>query len=239
MSNEKRPTPSSFTPVLIASIAALALSGCGSSETAADASSTEAQAVTATPATPEETTPSPTESTTSTAATPAVTGDPSEQSSTTPGKPDPSEKGTAVATLPTDRVLTKDDIFMISSNQAEEGSYDVATEENKKGIGIPLFPYSSSSEEMELRLGNRYERLTFNVAQSNSSETSDRIINVEIHRNGESDQIIDVPFNEITPITVDVKDVNALKIILTSKPREGAKSGDGTITAVVYDMKLQ
>lgn len=128
---------------------------------------------------------------------------------------------------------------MISSNQAEEGSYDVATEENKKGIGIPLFPYSSSSEEMELRLGNRYERLTFNVAQSNSSETSDRIINVEIHRNGESDQIIDVPFNEITPITVDVKDVNALKIILTSKPREGAKSGDGTITAVVYDMKLQ
>ena len=99
--------------------------------------------------------------------------------------------------------------------------------------------YSSSSEEMELRLGNRYEQLTFNVAQSNSSETSDRIINVEIHRNGESDQIIDVPFNEITPITVDVKDVNALKIILTSKPREGAKSGDGTITAVVYDMKLQ
>lgn len=244
MSLMKRRVPSSFTPAILLSVAALALSGCGSSSNGSSAPSSEVQAVSsATPAatTPDGTTPTPTPSTTE------RTPPSAEDSTATTTSPDPTESESATsgsrgegapdATLPTDRTLTIGDIFRISSYDAKENLYDVATAEGQKGIGIPLG--SGGVEEVELRLGNRHEELTFNVGQDNNSESSDRIVEVQIEKNGESDEIYEVPFNEVTPITVDVKNVNALKITLKTKPREGADRVSGTVTVVLYDMKVR
>lgn len=231
--------------MMLALAATLAISGCGTDSADQPTAETASTAVTAAAPDPAPESPSTTPDTsTPPSPTPSAAPDPQGDSTTPPPSSDagptgnPGSTGGAAPSLPTDRELTIDDIFKISP-EAREGTFDVATTENQKGIGITIFPYSSSEEEVELRLGNRYEELTFTIGQDNNSETSDMVLKVEIEKNGTSDDFENIPFNQTTPITVDVRDVNALKIILTSEPREGKRSSDGKITAVLYSMKVR
>ena len=135
------------------------------------------------------------------------------------------------------RDLTLGDFFN-PSESLKEDLYNVATFSKKKGIGAYL--RYSDGVEAELRLENRFHKLTFNAGQDNNSLSSDLILRVEIYKDRKSDQFVDIPFNEIKPIEVDVTNVNALKIDLIALNQDGSKYRDSnSITAVMFDMRLE
>ena len=135
------------------------------------------------------------------------------------------------------RDLTRGDLFNPPLSLKED-LYNVATISKKKGIGARL--RDSDGVEAELRLENRFHKLTFNAGQDNNSESSDLTLRVEVYRDGKSDQFIDIPFNEIKPFEIDVTNTNALKIDLIPLDREGHKyNGSKSLTAVMFDMRLE
>ena len=114
----------------------------------------------------------------------------------------------------------------------------MATSSKKKGIGAYL--RYSDGVEAELRLENRFHKLTFKVGQANNSKSSDLILRVGTYRDGKNDQLIDIPFNEVKPVEVDVSNVNALRIDLLPLTQEGKSHyGPGSITGVMFDMRLE
>ena len=147
----------------------------------------------------------------------------------------PAEDGTLTNTQGRD--LTRGDLFNPPLSLKED-LYNVATISKKKGIGARL--RDSDGVEAELRLENRFRKLTFNAGQDNSSESSDLTLRVEVYRDGKSDQFIDIPFNEVKPFEIDVTNTNALKIDLIPLDREGHKyNGSRSLTAVMFDMRLE
>ena len=133
--------------------------------------------------------------------------------------------------------LTRSDLFNPTA-ALKEDLYNVATSSKKKGIGAYL--RYSDGVEAELRLENRFHKLTFNAGQDNNSLSSDLILRVVIYKDRKSDQFVDIPFNEIKPIEVDVTNVNALKIDLIPLNQDGSKYRDSnSITAVMFDMRLE
>jgi hypothetical protein len=120
------------------------------------------------------------------------------------GELDPEDEG---------RKLTLADFFMPSTDW-EERRYDIADQKDVQGIAATVdscgdrFP-----EELELRLGNNFEELTFTVAQANDSLRSDQELSVEVLANNEQVEILSVPFNQLQEFTIDVEGVNALKIL--------------------------
>lgn len=147
----------------------------------------------------------------------------------------PAEDGTLTNTQGRD--LTRGDLFNPPLSLKED-LYNVATIKKKKGIGARL--RDSDGVEAELRLENRFRKLTFNAGQDNNSESSDLTLRVEVYRDGKSDQFIDIPFNEIKPFEIDVTNTNALKIDLIPLDREGHKyNGSRSLTAVMFDMRLE
>ena len=147
----------------------------------------------------------------------------------------PAEDGTLTNTQGRD--LTRGDLFNPPLSLKED-LYNVATISKKKGIGARL--RDSDGVEAELRLENRFRKLTFNAGQDNSSESSDLTLRVEVYRDGQSDQFIDIPFNEVKPFEIDVTNTNALKIDLIPLDREGHKyNGSRSLTAVMFDMRLE
>lgn len=156
-----------------------------------------------------------------------------------PGVSKEEPSGSSAAATPTLMAgqLTLRDFFM-PDERLKEDIYDVATETTQKGVGVAI--RGNDVQVLELRLGNRFNELTFKAGQDNDSESSDFVLRVEIYKNGVSDTFVDIPFNEIHQFEVDVTNVNALKIELTSrngdgKPHESSKK----ITAVVFDINLE
>lgn len=108
----------------------------------------------------------------------------------------------------------------------------------QEGVGVSL--KGNDVQVLELRLGNRFNELTFKAGQGNDSELSDCVLRVEVYKNSTSDTFVDVPFNEIHQFEVDVTKVNALKIELTSRNGVGRPhSSSKKSTAVVFDISLE
>ncbi|MBM6980440.1 MAG: hypothetical protein I3J03_12090 [Actinomyces succiniciruminis] len=134
------------------------------------------------------------------------------------------------------RDLTIADFFSVEGDDVSEDLYDVATSEGQKGVGTVV---SWDDSVIELRLANRYTSLAFNAGQANTSQSSDNVLRVEIYKNGTSDDFVDIPFNEVHPFTVDVSNVNALKIVLKCRTQDDRSCDyDGSIIGVVYGMRL-
>jgi hypothetical protein len=150
----------------------------------------------------EETSSSPAEtSATETTATETSAVDDSDDSD---GPLDPEDEG---------RKLTLADFHMPSSAWDEE-RYDIADEKDVQGIAATVQQCGDYSPlELELRLANNFEELTFSVAQANDSRDSDQQLSVEVLANNEQVEIRSVPFNQVQEFTIDVDGVNALKIL--------------------------
>lgn len=235
-----KPQPvSRRTALTLSSLTAMTLAACSKQRAASEPSTQPPPAPqTGGPSSPSPTeTPTPTSSPSATA-TPTA-GDPSTPPThgtddVTPSTP-PAEGGSLTNTQGRD--LTRTDLFNPSA-ALKEDLYNVATSSKKKGIGAYL--RYSDGVEAELRLENRFHKLTFNAGQDNNSLSSDLILRVEIYKDRKSDQFVDIPFNEIKPIEVDVTNVNALKIDLIPLNQDGSKYRDSnSITAVMFDMRLE
>ncbi len=170
----------------------LAGTGC-----AGDALSTDGAATTT--SSPEETSSSATETPASETSATETSGDEDSE-----GPLDPEDEG---------RRLTLADFHMPSTAWDEE-RYDVADEKDVQGIAAEVDACGDyAPQELELRLGNNFQELTFSVAQANDSLDSDQQLSVEVLANNEQVEIRSVPFNQIQEFTIDVDGVNALKIL--------------------------
>jgi len=89
-------------------------------------------------------------------------------------------------------------------------------------------------EELELRLSNSFERLTFKVCQANNSSASDQDLTVEVVANNEQVEIRQVPFNQIQEFDIPVEAVNALKILMYLDP-DNPDCG-GSVIGVAHDI---
>jgi len=135
------------------------------------------------------------------------------------------------------RDLTLEDFFE-PPRELRQDLFNVATTSGAKGIGAEL--EGSQGVQAELRLENRFHKLTFKVGQANNSKSSDLILRVGTYRDGKNDQLVDIPFNVVKPLEIDVSNVNALKIELIPRPPEGKDPYiSGSITAVMFDMRLE
>jgi hypothetical protein len=196
----------------------LGMSGC-----AGDALSTEDPAATDTAATTtsssEETSSSATEtSADGTSATDTSAADESD------GPLEPEDEG---------RRLTLADFHMPTSAWDEE-RYDIADQKDVLGIAAEVNACGDfSPQELELRLGNNFEELTFSVAQANDSRNSDQQLSVEVLANNEQAEIRSVPFNQVQEFTIDVEGVNALKILFYLD--DNVDGCGGSVIGVVSD----
>jgi hypothetical protein len=171
----------------------LAVTGC-----AGDALSTD-DAATTTTSSAEETSSSATETSAgeTTATETSAVDD-------TDGPLDPEDEG---------RRLTLADFHMPTSAWDEE-RYDIADQKDVQGIAAEVNACGDySPQELELRLANNFQELTFSVAQANDSRDSDQQLSVEVLANNEQVEIRSVPFNQVQEFTIDVEGVNALKIL--------------------------
>ena len=228
------------TALTLSSLTALTLAACSGKQATSEPSTQPPTAPQpgGSPSSPYPTeTPTPSSSP-STTATPTAS-DPSTPPThgtddVTPSAP-PAEGGSLTNTQGRD--LTRADLFN-PPFILKEDLYNVATTSKKKGIGARL--RDSDGVEAELRLENRFRKLTFNAGQDNNSASSDLTLRVEVYKDGKSDQFVDIPFNEIKPLEIDVTKVNALKIDLIPLNRDGFKyNGSSSLTAVMFDMRLE
>ena len=95
----------------------------------------------------------------------------------------------------------------------QEKRYDVASITNTMGIGTKLD--WQNDDEIELRLANKFQKVTFTAGQANDSQSSDLIVRVAIFADGKEIETVDVPFNDAHAFEVKAANVNALKITLT------------------------
>lgn len=194
----------------------LAVAGC-----AGEALSTDDPAATPTSSSPEETSSSATETTPSETTAPETSADDSD------GPLDPEDEG---------RRLTLAD-FHMPLDIWEERRYDLADQKDVQGIAATVeYCGDSYPQELELRLGNNFEELTFSVAQDNDSFDSDQQLSVEVLANNEQVEIRSVPFNQIQEFTIDVEGVNALKILLYLD--DNVDDCGGSVTGVLTDVTV-
>lgn len=107
--------------------------------------------------------------------------------------------------------------FFLAPEQWQDGRFDVAGQRDLAGISGPLQTCRSDQEEhptLELRLANRFEKISMKIGQSDASEQSDAVLNVKLVGNGKYVDSVKVPFNQIDDFSAPVADVNALKIEL-------------------------
>lgn len=154
----------------------------------------------------------------------------------TPTAGETTEPSSTVATEKAGKPLTLSEFFNVENGWSEK-RYDVADRANINGIAAELtYTGPSYAKTLELRLANNFNKLTFKVGQSNSSTSSDKVVEVRVIANGKQIEIQKVPFNTIQEISVPVVGVNALKIQLdidSASPRDG-----NAVTAVLSAVTL-
>lgn len=214
----------------------LTAAGCGDSK---DTGAVAAQSST------ETTAPTPTESPTATETTPTETTPTDTIPTDTPSVDPPSEEPTeptdtdTPAVLPPDaknRPLTLSSIFKYPDGW-HDGRYDVADRKQATGIGGELSSCGDNwAQVLELRLANNFNKLKLEFGQSNSSESSDQVLQVRIDTNGKYADQKTVPLNKIATLDVSVSNVNALKVIVSLAQSDGCQSGQ--VEAVLMNMVL-
>jgi hypothetical protein len=137
------------------------------------------------------------------------------------------------------RPLHLNDFFGPSQDWSEK-RYDIADKSQVQGIGAQVVQCGSngSSPELELRLANNFDQLTFSVGQANDSRASDQNVSVEILANNQQVDIRSVPFNQIQQFSVPVTGVNALKIDLSLDEDVQNCGRTGSVVAVLTDITL-
>jgi hypothetical protein len=207
------------TRLLLGTAIGLVLSACGAEDTEASPAAPTVT-VTATPST---------EAPTSTSRSP--------DNSPTPDNAPSSSAGS----VPTDRVGQP---LSLSDAQSfypewEEGLYEVADRSDVRAMGVSVTGcgLADYSPHVEFRLANRFNSLSMNVAQANSSESSDQTLVVVVEGNDEQIDIRQVPFNEVVSISgLDISGVNALRVrMYLDDEDEDCGSGGGT-TAVIEQL---
>lgn len=120
----------------------------------------------------------------------------------------------------------------------QEKRYDVASITNTMGIGTKLD--WQNDDEIELRLANKFQKVTFTAGQANDSRSSDFLVRVAIFANGKEIETVDVPFNEAHTFDVKATNVNALKITLKAldQKQEMPQIDDSTI-GVILNVKAE
>lgn len=122
-----------------------------------------------------------------------------------------------------------------TSDDWKDDRYSIGKSDEIKGIGSPVNRHSE--EYLELRLGNRHEKLTFSAGQDSKSKSSGAVVRIDIYANGNRVDIKTVTFHETQSFEIDVKDVNALRI--TAKVDEEKSAKDNyEATLVLYQVKL-
>lgn len=139
----------------------------------------------------------------------------------------------------TGRDLTLSDFFAVPDSW-RDGRFDVAGERQLTGISGTMTRCESDQEDhltLELRLANRFKKISMNVGQGDQSRQSDAVLNVRLVGNGKYIDSVKVPFNKIDEFSASVSDVNALKIetwIGGDKCRTGY-----TVDAVFTNLRLE
>ena len=203
--------------VLLATALLLGTAACSSfAGDSADASSTSARSTSAS----ETTSPADTSTSSSTSST-----------SSSPGGPLGSDAA--------GRKLTLADFFQPDSQWAEK-RYDIADKSQVQGIGttVQYCGAGYAPRELELRLANNFDELTFSVGQANDSLASDQNVSVEVVGNNQQIDIRSVPFNQIQEFRIPVSGVNALKIDLSLDEDVQNCGRTGSVVAVLTDITL-
>lgn len=171
------------------------------------------------------------------------TDPPSEEPSEEPSESeeatdDGSERPPVLDEKATGRDLTMSDFFSAPESW-QDGRFDVAGQRGLSGIRGPL-NYCRSDEDdhsiLELRLANRFKKISMKVGQSDDSGQSDAVLNVRLVGNGKYIDSVKVPFNKIDSFSAPVSDVNALKIEVWMG---GDHCGSGTVGAVLIGLRLE
>jgi hypothetical protein len=160
---------------------------------------------------------------------PADTSTSSSSSSSTSSSP-----GGPLDTDSAGRPLTLANFFQPDTSWLEK-RYDIADKSQVQGIGTTVSNcYQGNARPLELRLGDKFEELTFSVGQANDSEASDQKLVVEVLANNQQVEIQSVPFNQVQDFRIPVDGVNALKILFyldNTVQRCGSGSVNGVLIA--------
>lgn len=233
MSSSKLSSSRRIVAVLLP-ITALSLTACGSLPFGSkDASPTTETSTTAPSPTP---TPTPSESASATAsatemASATASEDPSASAeATTNGLTPENSKG---------RELRLSDFQEPSATSDwQEKRYDVASTTNIMGIGTNLDWQNKG--EIELRLANKFQKVTFTAGQANDAKSSDLIMRVAIFADSKEIETVDVPFNDAHAFEVKAANVNALKITLTLlDQKQEVPVYTQSTTGVIFNVKAE
>lgn len=235
MSSSKLSSARRIAAVLLP-ITALSLTACGSLPFGSkDASPTAETSTTASSPTPTPT-PTPSESASATAsatemASATASEDPSASAeATTNGLTPENSKG---------RELRLSDFQEPSATSDwQEKRYDVASTTNIMRIGTNLDWQNKG--EIELRLANKFQKVTFTAGQANVAKSSDLIMRVAIFADSKEIETVDVPFNDAHAFEVKAANVNALKITLTLlDQKQEVPVYTQSTTGVIFNVKAE
>lgn len=184
--------------------------------------------------------PTPTDSASTPGAPPSETASPDATPPSQDEAPtdDPSERPPVLDENATGRDLTMSDFFA-AADSWQDGRFDVAGKRGLAGVSGPLYDCQDDQDEhetLELRLANRFRKVTMRVGQSDESEQSDAVLNVKLVGNGKYIDSVKVPFNKIDDFSAPVADVNALKIEVWIG---GDNCRDQTVGAVLSGLRLE
>lgn len=233
MSSSKLSSSRRIVAVLLP-ITALSLTACGSLPFGSkDASPTTETSTTAPSPTP---TPTPSESASATASATEVA------SATASEDPSASAEATTNGLTPENskgRELRLSDFQEPSATSDwQEKRYDVASTTNIMGIGTNLDWQNKG--EIELRLANKFQKVTFTAGQANDAKSSDLIMRVAIFADSKEIETVDVPFNDAHAFEVKAANVNALKITLTPlDQKQEVPVYTQSTTGVIFNVKAE
>lgn len=210
----------------------LTLAGCGSDESAAPGPASQAGTVESVTPEPMQTA-EPTREAEDSAVPEDAPGLSGEQAAPTPVDPAPSPSLLPTPTAgPLD--LGLDEVFNVEGEWTED-RFNVADRSDLLAMGAPT-SCGFSTPSLELRLEQRFETLSFEVGQANSSRNSGETLIVTVIGNGEQIDTRDIKFNQIQEFELDVRNVNALIMEFTFD-REECEIG-AQVVAVVNDLQV-
>ena len=219
-------------------VSVLSLAACGSLPFASSPESTSAAPETTTASASATTTPSATASASASATATAT----STASATASGDPSASAEATTNGLTPENskgRELRLSDFQEPSATSDwQEKRYDVASTTNIMGIGTNLDWQNKG--EIELRLANKFQKVTFTAGQANDAKSSDLIMRVAIFADSKEIETVDVPFNDAHAFEVKAANVNALKITLTPlDQKQEVPVYTQSTTGVIFNVKAE
>lgn len=136
-----------------------------------------------------------------------------------------------------DRDLDLNDMFELRG-EWEQQRLDVASEVDVRSLSTEVRNCTpEDGSEIELRLANGFEKLSFSAGQANASKSSDVVVKVEVQGNDKQLDVVSVPFNQIVDLAIDVRGVNALKVFIYLE--QGSKGYcEGSVIAMLYKLQL-